>query len=128
MIAYGNRNGRSGGPARARLHLVGPADAAAPALNYAARTDAPRPSPCTGPQAAAQRNPGEVTTTMTQVRPIHRFILAVDIEGSTSRTNAGRARFRRVMYDLVEEALDAGGMTDKYRDPLIDRGDGILIL
>jgi hypothetical protein len=66
--------------------------------------------------------------TMTQVRPIHRFILAVDIEGSTTRTNVGRAHIRQVMYDLVEEALDAAGITEAHRDPLIDRGDGVLVL
>jgi hypothetical protein len=32
------------------------------------------------------------------------------------------------MFDLVERALEAGGVAGPYRDPLIDRGDGVLAL
>jgi hypothetical protein len=32
------------------------------------------------------------------------------------------------MYELVEQSLRANGITDNYRDPFVDRGDGILTL
>jgi class 3 adenylate cyclase len=60
--------------------------------------------------------------------PRHRAILAVDIEGSTSRTNTVKALLRAAIYDLLEQALNAAGLTESYRDPLIDRGDGVLAL
>lgn len=63
---------------------------------------------------------------MTQ--PRYRTILAVDIESSTARTDCAKALLRQVMYDLLEGALDSGGITGEYRDPLIDRGDGALVL
>ncbi|MGC7094242.1 hypothetical protein ACPZ19_06230 [Amycolatopsis lurida] len=60
--------------------------------------------------------------------PRHRTVVAVDVEGSTRRTNHRRARMREALYDLVENALLAAGISEGHRDPLIDRGDGILIL
>lgn len=60
--------------------------------------------------------------------PRHRAILAVDIERSTARNNTAKALQRAAMYDLVEDALRVGGIADEHRDPLIDRGDGVLIL
>jgi hypothetical protein len=33
-----------------------------------------------------------------------------------------------VLYDLREEALQASGIDDRHRKPLIDRGDGALVL
>ena len=54
--------------------------------------------------------------------------MAVDVEGSTSRTNMGRAGLRRVMYDLLEEALRTSGIAPEHHDELIDRGDGALVL
>jgi hypothetical protein len=32
------------------------------------------------------------------------------------------------MYELVEQSLCANGITEAYRDPFVDRGDGILAL
>lgn len=61
------------------------------------------------------------------VLPLHRAIVAVDIEGSTSRTNRARAQMRTAMYDLLEEALLLSGIQEPHRD-LIDRGDGVLVL
>jgi hypothetical protein len=58
----------------------------------------------------------------------HRNIIAVDIEGSTSRPDPIKAHLREVMYELVEQALHAGGLVAAHRDPLIDRGDGVLVL
>jgi len=61
-------------------------------------------------------------------QPCHRSIVAVDIAGSTTRTNTEKIMLRRDIYDLFEAALDTTGIIDLYRDPLIDRGDGILAL
>ncbi len=59
--------------------------------------------------------------------PRHRTILAVDIEDSTSRTNPERARLRAALYDLIEDALLAAGVTERYRD-VFDTGDGLFVL
>ena len=61
-------------------------------------------------------------------RPVRRSIVAVDIEGSTLRTNPEKGRLRQVMYTLVEHALHASDIDDQHREPLIDRGDGVLAL
>jgi hypothetical protein len=60
--------------------------------------------------------------------PHHRIILAVDIENSTMRNNSVKAGLRHLMYTLVEECLLNSGIQEVYRDPLYDRGDGILVL
>jgi hypothetical protein len=62
------------------------------------------------------------------LRPLHRVIVAIDIEGSTLRTNPAKAWLRHATYGLVEHALRESGITDQYHDPLIDRGDGVLVL
>jgi class 3 adenylate cyclase len=58
----------------------------------------------------------------------HRAIVAIDMEGSTTRTNPAKGHLRQAMYDLFEHALHAAGITEHQRDPFIDRGDGILAL
>jgi len=60
--------------------------------------------------------------------PVHRSILAVDIEDSTRRTNTVKEELRRQVYRLVLEALGAVGINDHYYDPFTDRGDGVLVL
>jgi class 3 adenylate cyclase len=60
--------------------------------------------------------------------PRHRAIVAVDIEGSTTRTNSVRSQLRSVLFELLDEALAAGGIGKKHRDPFVDRGDGALCL
>ncbi|WP_370948836.1 hypothetical protein AB5J62_15140 [Amycolatopsis sp. cg5] len=56
----------------------------------------------------------------------------MDVEGSTATSNtSNRSKalvMRHVMYDLIEEALLSGGVAERYRDPPIDRGDGVLIM
>ncbi len=54
--------------------------------------------------------------------------MAVDIEASTARTNPDKIMLRTALYRLFEAALHAGRITRRHRDPLIDRGDGILTL
>jgi hypothetical protein len=60
--------------------------------------------------------------------PVHRSIVAVDIEGSTKRTNPVKGEIRRVLYDLLERALRAAGIGPRHLEQLADRGDGVLIL
>lgn len=60
--------------------------------------------------------------------PLHRTIVVVDVEGSTRRLNPAKARLRRAMYDLLERALRTSGIAEEHHDPLIDRGDGALVL
>lgn len=60
--------------------------------------------------------------------PVHRTIVAVDIEGSTKRTDTVKARLRKVLYDSIEAALKGCGIMESHRDRFTDRGDGALIL
>lgn len=60
--------------------------------------------------------------------PSYRLMIAVDIENSTIRTDPAKARLRHVMYEKLTESLRAGGIDESRRDPLIDRGDGVLAL
>ena len=65
---------------------------------------------------------------MDSTPPHHRTIFAVDVEGSTERTNTAKARYRRELYRLMETALDAAGIDEHSRDPFIDSGDGLMAL
>lgn len=60
--------------------------------------------------------------------PVHRSIVAVDVEGSTKRTNPERGEVRRILYALLDQALDETGINPRHLEPMIDRGDGVLIL
>ena len=60
--------------------------------------------------------------------PLYRLIIAVDIAASTTRTDPVKGELRRVAYDLLEQALEAVGITGNRLEPLTDRGDGILAL
>ena len=59
---------------------------------------------------------------------MHRSILAVDIEGSTRRTNPVKEELRDEVYRLVIEALCVTGIGSQHYDPFTDRGDGLLVL
>jgi class 3 adenylate cyclase len=59
---------------------------------------------------------------------MHRSIVALDLEGSTMRTNPVKGELRRTMYDLLRRALEAAGIADHHLEELTDRGDGILLL
>lgn len=63
-----------------------------------------------------------------RVRPRYRAILAVDIEGSTTRTDPVKADLRRTLYRLLEEAFNRAGIGRGYREEYVDRGDGALVL
>ncbi|NVI90577.1 hypothetical protein, partial [Actinomadura sp. BRA 177] len=60
--------------------------------------------------------------------PRYRAILAVDIEGSTARTDPVKAELRRTLYRLLEEAFNRAGIGRGYREEYVDRGDGALVL
>lgn len=65
-----------------------------------------------------------------QTFPVHRSILAVDIEKSTSplRTNPVKEILRREVYRVLEEAMAFSGIDSRHLDPFEDRGDGVLAL
>ncbi|MQY07566.1 hypothetical protein [Actinomadura macrotermitis] len=62
--------------------------------------------------------------------PLHRSILAVDMERSTSplRTNPIKGDLRRLVYEMLGAAMAHAGVGPDRRDPLEDRGDGVLAL
>jgi hypothetical protein len=62
--------------------------------------------------------------------PVHRSILAVDIEKSTGplRTNPVKEELRRLLYRLLEAAMASAGIKETHCDPFEDRGDGVLAL
>jgi hypothetical protein len=60
--------------------------------------------------------------------PVHRSIIAVDLEGSTMRSNPVKGEIRQVMYEVLGHALEAVAITGDRLEPLADRGDGVLLL
>jgi hypothetical protein len=60
--------------------------------------------------------------------PVYRTIIALDVEGSTTRTNRDKRELRRGLYGLTEQALETAGIVDKHLEPKADRGDGVMIL
>jgi class 3 adenylate cyclase len=62
------------------------------------------------------------------VGPMHRSIVAVDLEGSTTRTNPVKGVLRRTMYELLGRALESAAITGNHLEELTDRGDGVLVL
>jgi hypothetical protein len=60
--------------------------------------------------------------------PLYRSIIAVDLEGSTKRTNLVKGELRRIIYDLLWRSLEAVAVTDHHLEQLVDRGDGVLVL
>jgi hypothetical protein len=60
--------------------------------------------------------------------PRLRRIIALDIEGSTTRKNPAKAVMRADMYRMLEEALLECGVTEDPEEPFFDRGDGVITL
>ena len=60
--------------------------------------------------------------------PVYRLILAVDLEGSTKRTNPAKGVLRRALYQLMDRALAAAEIAGQHLEQPADRGDGVLIL
>lgn len=63
-----------------------------------------------------------------RLRPRYRTILAVDIEGSTARSDPVKGELRRVLYRLLEESFNRAGIVERHREAYVDRGDGVLVL
>jgi hypothetical protein len=65
-------------------------------------------------------------------RPLYpprcRVIVALDIEGSTSRPDSVKGELRTMLYELFDAALRSAGVSANRRDRFIDRGDGLLAL
>lgn len=63
-------------------------------------------------------------------QPVHRSILAIDIEGSTAatRTNPVRYELRSGVYRMLANAMSHAGIDGHRCDPFEDRGDGVLVL
>ncbi|MET0237795.1 MAG: hypothetical protein ABW224_24365 [Kibdelosporangium sp.] len=61
-------------------------------------------------------------------QPRYRTIIAVDAEASTTKTNQAKGQLRDTMYQVCEAAFLAANVTRQYRDPFVDRGDGVLTL
>ena len=55
---------------------------------------------------------------------LHRSIIAIDIERSTSplRTNPIREELRHEAYRMLATAMRTAGIADGHCDPLVDRG------
>ena len=63
------------------------------------------------------------------LRPFRRrVIVALDIEGSTSRPDPVKAELRTMLYELFDAALRSAGVSARRRDRFTDRGDGLLAL
>jgi hypothetical protein len=60
--------------------------------------------------------------------PVYRSILALDIEGSTRRTNPIKEELRELVYRFLTGALGMAGIDVRTCDPFTDRGDGVLVL
>ena len=60
--------------------------------------------------------------------PRCRVIVALDIEGSTSRPDPVKGELRTMLYELFDAALRSAGVSADRRDRFIDRGDGLLAL
>ncbi|HLH58377.1 MAG TPA: hypothetical protein VKV33_04410, partial [Streptosporangiaceae bacterium] len=65
-----------------------------------------------------------------QTVPVHRSILAVDIEKSTAalRTNPIKEELRQEVYSMLETSMSMAGISARHCDPFTDRGDGVLAL
>ncbi len=63
------------------------------------------------------------------LRPARRrVIVALDIEGSTSRPDPVKSELRTMLYVLFDAALRSAGVSARRRDRFTDRGDGLLAL
>ena len=63
------------------------------------------------------------------LRPFRRrVIVALDIEGSTSRPDPVKAELRTMLYELFDSALRSAGVSARRRGRFTDRGDGLLAL
>jgi hypothetical protein len=109
-----------------RTRLLGSTSATAKAADVVARRSI-GPANLTGTNGSISSLNGKQPRRH-QSLPVHRSILAVDIEGSTRRTNPVKEELRDEVYRLVVEALCVTGIGNQHYDPFTDRGDGLLVL
>ncbi len=60
--------------------------------------------------------------------PLHRSILALDLESSSTRTDLIKVELRNQLYLLLHRAMQAVGIDERLCGPIEDRGDGVLVL
>jgi len=60
--------------------------------------------------------------------PLHRSILALDLESSSTRTDLIKVELRNQLYLLLHRAMQAAGIDERLCEPIEDRGDGVLVL
>ncbi|CNG21265.1 Uncharacterised protein [Mycobacterium tuberculosis] len=60
--------------------------------------------------------------------PLHRSILALDLESSSTRTDLIKVELRNQLYLLLHRAMRAAGIDERFCEPIEDRGDGVLVL
>lgn len=60
--------------------------------------------------------------------PLHRSILALDLESSSTRTDLVKVELRNQLYLLLHRAMRAAGIDERFCEPIEDRGDGVLVL
>lgn len=97
---------------------------------YRQHDPSPPPPLATGLSFISAGDPASPTKGSSRVTglPVHRSILAVDIENSTCRTNPMRQALRSQIYRLLDDSLRGAGIGDRDCDPFQDRGDGALVL
>nr|WP_157529332.1 tetratricopeptide repeat protein [Kibdelosporangium sp. MJ126-NF4]CEL22916.1 FOG: TPR repeat [Kibdelosporangium sp. MJ126-NF4]CTQ90056.1 FOG: TPR repeat [Kibdelosporangium sp. MJ126-NF4] len=59
---------------------------------------------------------------------VHRAIVAVDVEGFSSRTDLQQTAVRRNLYESLEQGFTEAGIPWQDCDTSQDRGDGVLVL
>ncbi len=60
--------------------------------------------------------------------PLHRSILALDLESSSTRTDLIKVELRNQLYLLLHRAMRSAGIDERLCEPIEDRGDGVLVL
>ncbi|WP_147449562.1 hypothetical protein [Actinomadura pelletieri] len=60
--------------------------------------------------------------------PLHRSILALDLESSSTRTDLIKVELRNQLYLLLHRAMRTAGLDERFCEPIEDRGDGVLVL
>jgi hypothetical protein len=58
---------------------------------------------------------------------LHQLIVSIDVQDSGQRDNPGQLTLRKVVYDVIETALDAAAIPDDVLRSAEDRGDGALL-
>jgi hypothetical protein len=83
----------------------------------------------TNPETNGDRSPRNGKRPRREISfPVTRNILVLDIEGSSQRTNPVKGELRDDVYQIVDNAFGEVGIDEHNCDPIIDRGDGLMVL